>query len=358
MRTSPAAVDIGGTLVKFVYWRPPNPPSLPTYVTHENSISFQQNFTLSPARSLSVSCAPVGVLKFMRFPTTHAESFVQFLRRTKLHERYGPGRTGRVNATGGGAYKYAGVVAEQLGLALVQLDEMTCLVKGLNFLLRHCENEMFCLEPNPDLSVVPTRVPVATHGQPPFPYLVVNIGSGVSILKITGDETFVRVSGSGIGGGTFWGLTRLLTSLTSFEQVLECCKPGVGDNTAVDILVRDIYGDAAQNPAGLDPSVTASYFGKVQRDRSAKGAYKDADVVKSLVYMVSDNVAQLGFLNAQIHGVDTIVFAGGFVVDNTCVWQGITKAIAYWSKGKTRAMFLTHDGFLGALGALISAQPC
>lgn len=34
-----------------------------------------------------------------------------------------------------------------------------------------------------------------------FPYLVVNIGSGVSILKVTGPGTFERVSGSSLGGG-------------------------------------------------------------------------------------------------------------------------------------------------------------
>ena len=34
-----------------------------------------------------------------------------------------------------------------------------------------------------------------------FPYLLVNCGSGVSILKVTGPESFERVSGSPLGGG-------------------------------------------------------------------------------------------------------------------------------------------------------------
>lgn len=36
-----------------------------------------------------------------------------------------------------------------------------------------------------------------------YPYLLVNIGSGVSILKVTSDTSYERVSGSSLGGGTF-----------------------------------------------------------------------------------------------------------------------------------------------------------
>jgi pantothenate kinase len=42
-----------------------------------------------------------------------------------------------------------------------------------------------------------------SNGQagPAFPYLVVNIGSGVSILKVTGPGKAERVSGTSLGGG-------------------------------------------------------------------------------------------------------------------------------------------------------------
>jgi len=341
-RTSrPAAVDIGGTLVKLVYWRPPNPPRLPAYIVQETSASFRSagNFELAPDKSLSVSMAPGAVLKFIKFPTTHAETFIQFVKATRLHEMYGLGRTDRFHATGGGAYKFAQRVADELSLELVQHDEMVCLVRGLNFLLRHCDAELFSLElathsaaAAVDLSAAPVRryASLPAPRQPPFPYMVVNVGSGVSVLRVFGDEQFERVSGSGIGGGTFWGLTRLLTSFRSFDEVLACCRPGAADNANVDILVRDIYG-AGANPLGLDPSVTASYFGKVQRNAQAQ--YRDADIMKSLVYMVSDNVAQIGFLLAQIHNITTLIFCGGFVCSNPCVWQGITKAVHYWTKG-------------------------
>lgn len=62
---------------------------------------------------------------------------------TKLNEQYGPDKTKFINATGGGAYKYASLVKEKLGTTLKQLDEMHCLIKGLSFLLLFTDNEAF-----------------------------------------------------------------------------------------------------------------------------------------------------------------------------------------------------------------------
>lgn len=42
----------------------------------------------------------------------------------------------RGKATGGGAYKYADLFKERLGVSLEKEDEMDCLVAGANFLLK------------------------------------------------------------------------------------------------------------------------------------------------------------------------------------------------------------------------------
>ena len=64
-----------------------------------------------------------------------------------------------------------------------------------------------------------------------FPYLLVNIGSGVSMLQVAGDGQYERVSGSSLGGGTFWGLCRLLTRCRGFDEMLELSMRG--DNAKV-----------------------------------------------------------------------------------------------------------------------------
>ena len=42
------------------------------------------------------------------------------------------------------------------------------------------------------------------------------------------------------GGGTFWGLCRLLTGCSSFDEMLRLSAQG--DNRRVDMMVGDIYG--------------------------------------------------------------------------------------------------------------------
>ena len=63
-----------------------------------------------------------------------------------------------------------------------------------------------------------------------YPYLLVNIGSGVSMLKVAGDGQYERVSGSSLGGGTFWGLCRLLTKCRGFDEMLELSMRGNNAN--------------------------------------------------------------------------------------------------------------------------------
>ena len=58
---------------------------------------------------------------------------------------------------------------------------------------------------------------------------------------------FERVSGTMIGGGTLVGLSNLLTGISDFDTIIEMSQKG--DNSGVDMLVRDIYGD--HNPFEL-----------------------------------------------------------------------------------------------------------
>lgn len=74
-----------------------------------------------------------------------------------------------------------------------------------------------------------------------FPYLLVNIGSGVSIVKVEGDGKYERVSGSSLGGGTFWGLCRLLTGCQNFDEMLELSARG--DNSKVRKNIPIVPGD-------------------------------------------------------------------------------------------------------------------
>ena len=98
-----------------------------------------------------------------------------------------------------------------------------------------------------------------------YPFLLVNIGSGVSLVKVSGSgqSQFERVGGTSLGGGTLWGLLSLLTGARTFDDMLQLAERG--DNKSVDMLVGDIYGGMDYGKVGLKSSTIASTFGKVFR---------------------------------------------------------------------------------------------
>ncbi|GJN89653.1 hypothetical protein Rhopal_002640-T1 [Rhodotorula paludigena] len=199
-------------------------------------------------------------------------------------------------------------------------------------------------------------------GPAQFPCLLVNIGSGVSIVKIDDYGKFERISGTSLGGGTLWGLLSLLTGATSFDDMLALADKG--DNSSVDMLVGDIYGQDYQK-IGLKSSTIASSFGKVFRKGEGHGDgpsdeaaeerrrknFKAEDISRSLLYAISNNIGQIAYMNAEKHNLDRIYFGGGFIRGHAATISTLSYAIRFWSKGTKRALFLRHEGYLGGIGA-------
>ena len=131
---------------------------------------------------------------------------------------------------------------------------MTCLIRGLHYLSRHYPNECYYWEnPNtPEAKKVPFQL-----GPDPYPYIIVNIGSGVSILRVESATTFKRIGGTSVGGGTFLGLCAMLAGTESFEDAIALAERG--DSNRVDKLVKDIYG-GDYTLLGLSGDVVASRY--------------------------------------------------------------------------------------------------
>ncbi|CAI5972653.1 unnamed protein product [Closterium sp. NIES-65] len=416
------------------------------------------------------------------FETSRIAECIEFIKSKRLHSfdilgmggdeesLWGYGASSpRIKATGGGAFKYADLFKEKLGVVLDKEDEMRCLVLGLNFLLRSIRDEAFThLEGEKQF--------VEMHSGNIFPYLLVNIGSGVSILKVDGPQQYERVSGTNLGGGTFWGLGSLLTgckrfkahsksslcsaplhitfgvpgfhsggvrvtkqtrsslllsrvllphtirpsshhppfltpsalphtirpsshhppfltpsalhATTSFDKILELSQEG--DNSAVDMLVGDIYGGLNYEKIGLSASTIASSFGRVVGEQKQLSDYRPEDIALSLLRMVSYNIGQIAYLNALRYNLKRIFFGGFFIRGHAYTMDTISFAIKFWlfkcghaytmdtisfaikfwskgekqamflrhegSKGEKQAMFLRHEGYLGALGAFLAHE--
>ncbi|ELP90736.1 pantothenate kinase, putative [Entamoeba invadens IP1] len=348
-RTAPLSADIGGTMTKIVFWIPANTDiELPQFVQpEENAMSVYELYP-DPVLKVNVNSRGQSELCFMKFPTVQIPEFIKYAKSSKLKSIYGAGNMQLVNVTGGGAYKFAELLKTEMDLEVKQQDEMRCLVLGVNFLLLCCQENLCFKYLDHQKVFQPKTLDI-------FPYLLVNIGSGVSILRVNDLENYERVSGSLIGGGTFWGLCCLLTNFKSFEEMLKAAATGKHEN--VDLYVKDIYGKCYDS-VGLDADMMASSFGKVQKMVSgqARVKYNEADVAQGLMMMVCGSVAHLGYELSKAHQIKRIYFTGGFVSRNTVVWEGITEMIKNWSQGKVEAEFLEYDGYFGSIGALLLSK--
>ncbi|KAK8657349.1 hypothetical protein V6N13_035592 [Hibiscus sabdariffa] len=344
------ALDIGGSLIKLVY-----------FCRYDDSCRDDGDELRSQNDSLcskSDNNQPVleGRLHFAKFETSKINDCLDFLRSMKLclgvnsgsHDGTAPPSDKIfIKATGGGAYKFADLFKEKLGVSLDKEDEMECLVTGANFLLKAVHQEAFTyLDGQKEfVQIDPNDL---------YPYLLVNIGSGVSMIKVDGDGKFERVSGTSLGGGTFWGLGRLLTKCKNFDELLELSHQG--NNRIVDMLVGDIYGGTDYAKIGLSSTTIASSFGKAISDSKELEDYQPEDVSRSLLRMISNNIGQISYLNALRFGLKRIFFAGFFIRGHAYTMDTISVAVNFWSKGEAKAMFLRHEGFLGALGAFMSYE--
>lgn len=149
-----------------------------------------------------------------------------------------------------------------------------------------------------------------------YPKLLVSIGSGVSIIKVNSYNSYERIGGTMIGGGTLLGLSNLLTGLRDFETIIR--KAQCGNNGNVDMLVKDIYGEKSPFKE-LQGDILASSFAKMANDTKEgvlKDRYNEEDILNSLVTMISFNIGQLAYYCASLHKVKSIYFVGGYVRDN------------------------------------------
>ncbi|ETO15636.1 hypothetical protein RFI_21728, partial [Reticulomyxa filosa] len=141
-----------------------------------------------------------GTFHFVNFDTFRMKEAITLFQSENLIQKDEP-----FYATGGGAYKYASMLTEHLGVVVKKGDELQCLLRGLNFLLTYVPDECYYLLNPEKKKVNPTKVPlnILKEGSI-YPYLLVNIGSGVSILRVDSPTSFERVSGTCVGGGTYW----------------------------------------------------------------------------------------------------------------------------------------------------------
>uniref|UniRef100_A0A4W6DR16 Pantothenate kinase 3 n=1 Tax=Lates calcarifer TaxID=8187 RepID=A0A4W6DR16_LATCA len=327
-------MDIGGTLVKLVYFEPKDITAEEEQEEVENLKSIRRYLTSNTAYGKTgirdvhlelqdlMLCGRTGNLHFIRFPTHDLPAFLQMGRNkhfSSLHTT--------LCATGGGAYKFESDFRTMADLQLHKLDELDCLIRGVLYIdsvVSSGPSECYYFENPTD----PDHC------------------SGVSILAVYSENNYKRVTGTSLGGGTFLGLCCLLTGCSTFEEALEMASQG--ESTRVDKLVRDIYGGDYER-FGLPGWTVASRCGLQQRG----SLVSKEDLARATLVTITNNIGSITRMCALNENIERVVFVGNFLRVNTLSMKLLAYAMDYWSKGQLKALFLRHEGYFGAVGALL-----
>ena len=121
-----------------------------------------------------------------------------------------------------------------------------------------------------------------------YPALLVQIGSGISFVKIDAED-YARLDGSACGGAMFMGLGRLIANNNNleFNDILDYAAHGMTNE--LTLTVGDIYGKSYNN---LMDSLPAAFFGKTTDINNTT----IQDKMSALVQMVCVNISHISVL--------------------------------------------------------------
>jgi hypothetical protein len=126
------------------------------------------------------------------------------------------------------------------------------------------------------------------------------MGTGTAIVHAMQDGSYEYIGGTGVGGGTLMGLSRLMLSAESISE-LEALADG-GDLNKIDLKIKDLVkGDAM---SALSRELTASNFANV-----SLGATKD-DIALGIMNLVFETVGMVSIFAARSRGVKDVVLTG------------------------------------------------
>ncbi len=136
----------------------------------------------------------------------------------------------------------------------------------------------------------------------PTPVVVVSLGTGTGIVLARPPEEPQRLIGSGVGGGTLIGLSRLLLGTDDVEEIGALVQQG--DPARCDLTVGDIVG---QRVGPVAAEATASHFGRLTRP---DGSTRREDIAAALVRLVGQTALRLSIDSVMMHHAVGIVLVG------------------------------------------------
>ena len=132
--------------------------------------------------------------------------------------------------------------------------------------------------------------------------IVVSMGTGTAIVHARADGKMNYLGGTGVGGGTLVGLSKLLLRAETIEHIEEYADEG--DLSMIDLRIKDIMAKSGSGNDTLADELTAANFGNVS-DVASK-----SDIALGILNMVYETIGMVSIFAALHCGVCDIVLTG------------------------------------------------
>ena len=164
--------------------------------------------------------------------------------------------------------------------------------------------------------------------------IVCCIGTGTPIIQYKNGEC-THLNGTGLGGGTFKGLSKMLLNEDSVKKVYSLARKG--DISNINLTMADVsWGDLSF----LKKDFTVSNF--------AKETTSPEDIAIGIHSLVAEPIGCLAAATATIANLDAIIFSGA-VSENKIIREILTKTIKIYDK---KAIFIDNAVYGTCLGAI------
>ena len=175
------------------------------------------------------------------------------------------------------------------------------------------------------------------------PIIIVSAGSGTACI-LAQDGNFIHCSGTGVGGGTVLGLSKLLLGTIDPVEIAELAK--AGNESGVDLILEDVVS----GPIGELPSdTTAVNFGKISKIDSE---ISKQDIAAGIVNLVGQTAARVATSVATTFNAREIV-----VVGRSPSFNGLKNSLEQAASIMGFSPHFPKNGeYASALGALLVAE--
>lgn len=137
--------------------------------------------------------------------------------------------------------------------------------------------------------------------------VVVSMGTGTAIVNAEKDGRMEYLGGTGVGGGTLLGLSKLLVGAEDVDTIASVAVEG--DLANIDLRIKDLTAKDHE----LNADMTAANFGNVS-EIATKG-----DVAAGLLNLIYETVGMVSIFASRSRSVKDIVLTGNLTRLDSCV---------------------------------------